>query len=72
MISTKKESDIDFVKSFQKCGVKFLEKGFKCKTVYCQECNHKNDVLMQAGVDNTITVEVFRRYIDGEQTRHKL
>ena len=23
-------------------------------------------------MDNTITVEVFRRYIDGEQTRHKL
>ena len=44
MISTKKESDIDFVKSFQKCGVKFLEKGFKCKTIYCSECDHKNDI----------------------------
>ena len=49
-----------------------MEKGFKSKTFFCQDCKHKNEIPMQAGVDNAITVEVFRRYIDGEQTKHKL
>ena len=71
MISTKKESD--FAKCFQKSGVKFIEKGFKCKTVVCtrSDCNQENDVFMQHGVDNSITVEVFRRYINCEKSNNK-
>ena len=74
MVSTKKEADQQFIKNFEKCGVKFLEKNFKKKSLTCcnNECNTENEYKVQAEVDIAIVVEIFRRYVDGLATNNQL